>query len=603
MGFEELIRLVADGEPVDAATVNRPTRQVDHNVRVLRDLLAAADLGEALFARSAPVEPAALPGMPVWWNPDAGRFERAQLALDTDPATGEAALAARAQPWGVVHSKPGAALADVLVAGTAALDVAAAGGGTAAGLYYLSASDPGGLTRVRPSVAVPVLRCDGAGRVLLLGQGVDAATSHRHYRFDLACLPAGHHAPPAPGGRHAVTSPDAALPGWLPASHASFGGRAPLGAAFGYNLAAHPALAAAWPPAPASSAVLDWNRGGDPSRDGGTVQLGRYGQCVVDRHGLWWMSDCYADVPWPHGLAVPGPDESLSQGAGPECPRDVPMTLTLWFTKVGGASDNAAVSSLVSRDPRLRVACEGAGTPARTGPLELSLDLGFLVGPGPVRGASVLKRLDGGTFYPGYVAEGVYALTGNVHLVSDLPTVPRDPGDPGSEPVHRGLVGVGVAAPSSYEIDPSVTRVHGATEEYYKGALYLGLGPSAPSSFVAQFRVPDSLPYASPRLVYRLRLLGRAAGTLPSLTVKAQFVPRPPAGLATPVDLPTARTTLTLPTAAATGGADRLVEASSSPVAVSPGDTVYVEVSRAGTDGYAGQVGVLAQVAYVVEGT
>ena len=50
-----------------------------------------------------------------------------------------------------------------------------------------------------------------------------------------------------------ITDADDNLAGWLPADHASFNGKAPHGAQFGYNFKQHSSLANSWPPLPMAS--------------------------------------------------------------------------------------------------------------------------------------------------------------------------------------------------------------------------------------------------------------------------------------------------------------------------------------------------------------
>lgn len=603
MGWQDLIKLVAPGEPVAARVPNRPIGQLDANVRFLRELFDAAALGKALFSRRVAVEPSARVGQPVYWNAGAQRFERAVAAVASAPGTGALSLADTAVVWGVVKSKSDATTADLLLMGEDDVDLTLSAGGNAAGVYYLSAASPGALSLSRPAVGVPVLKADGRGRVVVFQSGVDVHNSHRHYRFPLVCRPAGTHTPPSVGARHTVSSPDASLPGWLPAGHASFGGLAPRGAAFGYNLAAHPELAAVWPPLPYDSAYLELDRGASASSAGQGVPTGETGLCVVDRNGLWWMSDCYDDVPWPRDLVTPSPDVSMSQGPTPECPRELAFALTLWFTKLDGLADGAAVTRLTTQDRRVLIRRPGSLDPASSGDLQVDLDLNFLLNPTPARGSTVLKSYSNQQFYSGTVAEGLYALDSSVHLTSDLPTVRLDPQDSGSPLVYQGLVGISAVAGPAVELDAQVTQLHGATEEFYSpgGVLYLGMPAGKATRFVSKFRVPDHLPYGSPVFSLKLRLMATSAGTLPALSVKLSRTARPPSGLSSAVTLPPSQSTLAVTTSAAVGSAYGVVEASSTPVSVAPGDTVSVTVSRAASDGYAGAVGVVEQVGYVTE--
>jgi hypothetical protein len=608
--IDPLTRFISPGEPVSAGVANRPTRDIDAAVRYLYDLIETLQTGAVIFADNLTVEAGALPGMPVYWNAATQRFERALAAVVSDPVTGRLRAADSAQVWGVVRQKASATLARILFAGYDNFDITAATGSpTVAGVYYLSAATPGALTAVRPAFAVPVLRADGDGGVLVEPQFADPGSGHQHYQAELLCRPAGHHTPPVPGERHVITSPDATKRGWLPASHVSFGGLAPAMARFGYNLAADPTLLALWPPVPLDGVSLEWNRGGDYTKGAQGVPLGLEGQCVIDRNGIWWLSDCYQDVPWPSWLdtSVPDPEstESAESIAGhlTHCPREVDMELVLWFTRVDFLSDGAAVTSLTTRDARVKIVCPGTGTPASAGPLEIDLNLTNVVAPGLNRGSTVLKTLDpdGQTFRAGRVAEGLYALGSNVTLSSDQPTMPLNPSIPLGTQVYQGLVQLSVSTQPTLELPVLLVRLHGAEEEFQKGAMFIGLDADAASSFVAKFHVPADLQIASPKLAFRFTLLGRASGTLPAISLVYQIVARPPSGLSTPLTLTAGTTSLALTDTVALTP-DQYVEATSATVNVNPGDTVFLTVSRGAPDGYSGQVGVLELVGVLTPG-
>jgi hypothetical protein len=101
----------------------------------------------------------------------------------------------------------------------------------------------------------------------------------------------------------------------------------------------------------------------------------------------------------------------------------------------------------------------------------------------------------------------------------------------------------------------------------------------------------------NPRLALRFLILGRAAGALPTLTVTARRVARPAAGLTVPANLPLAAAefAVTVATAATLTAANQYVEALATPFAVVPGDVVFFSVSRAASDGYASELGLLSQ--------
>lgn len=600
MGIEHKLNLINDGEPVAAGTANRAPRQIHQNVEYLWECIQAAQLGSTIYARQVTVEADAQVGMPVYLNATTQRFERALANVESDPLEGYLTVSASSQVWGVVAAKHNATLADLLLYGYADLDLAVAVGSTPTpGPYYLSGVQAGKLVRQRPPVSVAVLRAGVNGKVFVNPTFIDFLDSHRHYRFELICAPAGETTPPTPGDRHIITNPNADWPGWLPASHASFAGRAPAGAAFGYNLNEHPVLQSAWPPLPVQNVYLEWDRGDDPTHGFEGVPLGTGGLVIVNRDGIWWMSDCYGDVPWPTNLDT-SYGESISapphDHATPECPRETRMALALWFTKLNFLSDATVVTSLTSVDDRLKIHCAGTSVEGSRGDLEIDLDLSLLMGGDTARGYLAFKALSDERFERGPIVEGIYAGTPNVSLSGPLHT-PVDPDDPTGTQMYHGPVALSVLPSAVQELQCQLVRLEGATEES-NPVLYIELPNDVETSFTARFEVPVTAP-ANSKFALRARILGSAAGTLPQLTIAYLVCDRPTSGLATPVSISATYTALTMVTIATLTGANQAVEANSSQITVQPGNLVYVRITRTPedvSDGYAGAVGFVQQV-------
>lgn len=589
MSFEQFLQLIRDGEPVTAGTANRPIRRLHANLDYVWDAMQAAMLGSTLYSRRVTVEPETVVGTPVYFNTARQRFERG-LAAIAATASGVLQTADSAGIWGIVANKINATLADVLLCGHATVDISGAvDGPVTAGLYYLSGQTEGRLVRQRQPVSVPVLRSDGNGTVFLMPQFVDFLDRHVHHKFPLTCAPAGTHVPPSYGDRHVITDPDDALPGWLPADHASFDGHAPAGAAFGYNLGAHTQLQTAWPPLPISSATLTLLRPSDSNEGATIVSVGEHGKCILDRYGIWWMSNCYNDVPWPVDYAS-GSSESAVYGES-ECPRPQDFELTLWFTRIEFATDVTVVRSLTSTDSRLRVSCAD-GTPATSGDLQIALDLQLVVADN-ARGYLFFKSLDGSSIRRGPGVEGIYTTSTNVTLAGDA-TSRVDPNDNDSPLMYHGRISLEVNPAATRELDVALIRLDGAEEEHVAGLMFLALTAGEEQEFRCRIDVPADTALVDPQLKLRLRILGRAAGDLPQLTVTGRRVPRPTEG---PTSLPTvdAEFTITLPTEVTLTETNQYVECESEPFDVAAGDAVYYTVRRESTDEYPAQVGVLQQ--------
>jgi len=172
-----------------------------------------------------------------------------------------------------------------------------------------------------------VLRSYGDGTVVVNPDVKDFLEDHIHYSVNLVAMPAGDCDVVSDGSTHAVTTPDPTQQGWLPADHASFGGVAPAGAKFGYNMAAHPELQSLWPPLPMAAVLLEMQRS---STDPMLQQiLGRVSSNFVtfDINGIWWMSDCYGQAPWPVDCG------STSSASSRSCASVPTMALILSFIK------------------------------------------------------------------------------------------------------------------------------------------------------------------------------------------------------------------------------------------------------------------------------
>ena len=598
MSLERFIKFIKEGEPVSPGTPNRPLQQLDQNINYLWELIQAAELGSTVYARSQTVISTIKVGQPVYLNPSTAQFEPAVAAAATDSATGYLVMPDQAQVWGIVAEKHNATLADILLFGYAQVDISEAigqlpGSDVPAGTWYLSGASAGQLTLQQPPVTIPVCKTDLAGGVFVNPSFVDFLENHRHYVFDLEMLPAGTVSPPPVGGTHVITAADSNQVGWLPADDAIFAGNAPAGAKFGYNLSQNESLNGVYPPVPLQSALIQMQR---PSVWDTALERKWYGEqlmedlVIIDRNGIWWMSDCYDEVPWPTDLDT---DSSASASYGDCDPQGKEYSLKLYYTRVGFATDNSVVSSLRSLDDRLVITCSGKTDAATTGDLDIDLDLSFMIGDTNVSGYNVFKGFDTetGVFSSGPVAESVYATSSNVLLTGDKVT------NVGGVNYYQGKVGVGVLSQATQELSSQLVRLDGVTEESYP-VLYLGMPDDVTTSYVVKFEVPTDSPAGS-TFAFRPRILGRAAGTLPQLTASYYKSGRPTDGLNTPISVTQSYVALTMDTVATLAGANEAVEATSDSFAVDPGDIVYIKLERTpedASDSYAGELGIMQQV-------
>lgn len=566
--WRDTVRHIPVGLPVDPNAVAQADLDLDLRDNYLKARLDAADLGECLIRRGVPCDPAVLPDQPVAWNPTSVQLEKAVARLST--AGGALAPDPLSECLGLVLAKPSATTADVVLSGAFPTNLTNAGvpQPPVAGRYYLSGLAPGTLTRTAASSRVPVLYHDGQDTAYVLPQRHALLEAHDHLRFRLRCMPAG--TPVSSDGRVTITLASELSAGWLPATHASFAGQAPTGAAFGYNLLQHPDLAAVWPPHPPDAASFWWDKG--LNHVGATlIPAGRDGLIVADQSGIWWMSDSDGDVPWPMPWFGSEQDVPPNASTGPESPRLEEMRLEVSWADRLAATEGAMVTSLrvTPSSPLTLLGCDGA--PATSGDLTLGLDLGLTIAPNdPDEGVMAVKSIAGTTLVRGPVVTSVRVGSGLVITSSH----PR--GDGG----HYGSVLLDASASlAGRELEASFLRVFDVLQRTNEAldVLYLAFPPGRASKLVLAFHVPMAGLPTSPRLRFRLAILALASGTPPVLTLAARRIPLG-SGV---IDITsTTSAAVTLPAPASTSELSaRTLE--SSQIVVTPGDAVYLAVTRA----------------------
>jgi hypothetical protein len=428
------IKHVTPGEPVQAGIVGRPDRTLEERTEYLKERLDAAELGRALFEVDATVSPDVLPGQPVYWNWATNRYEKALVAVEQDAVTQVFTVQPSSDCVGLCYRKKAADRADIVLRGLVVFnDLTNSIGETVEpGKYYLSAVEAGKLSKQKPPVTVIVCHvqgprdnCSDKLRVVVMPQTRDYIEEHTHYRFELFTKPCGTNTLYTDDDgkqRHRIDNPNPELQGWLPADHPTFRrdpndpttNYAPPGAVFGYNLKKHNAINRVWPPIPIQSVAMIRDRG--KGRLGACeIPLGAGGAAIADVNGIWWMSDCRRDVPWPDDWS---PSYDPGQLLGNECPRNEVMRIVVIYIRMLIGNDRSVVTSLVQDvdevDGETIVApvaitnCDDL--PASTGDLKLNVDLQYA--KTEAIGGQVVKRVDNRhQLARGWVAEGVVTTT------------------------------------------------------------------------------------------------------------------------------------------------------------------------------------------------
>ena len=340
------IKHVVAGEPVQASVVNRPGQALEDRTNYLKDRLDASDAGRAIFDVDATIATDVAEGEAVFWNAGNQRYERALAAVVNNELTQTLLVAPSSECIGLLHKKKGPTLGDVVLHGIVKIKNLAqaivSGAGNAnspieAGRYFLSATQPGKLVKQKPSMSVAVCyvmgakdSCDSDPWVVVMPQVRDFFEDHVHYRFELVPEVAGCGV--IQNGKYIINQPNTALKGWLNADNPIFRTTAsdpttafaPVGAAFGYNLSAQAELQNLWPPIPLQAVSVLWDKGQDLV--GATeAPLGSDGLVICDAKGIWWMSSCLGDVPFPIPACTPIPSSSSSSTPPPPPPTPPPQ--------------------------------------------------------------------------------------------------------------------------------------------------------------------------------------------------------------------------------------------------------------------------------------
>lgn len=593
--WKNRVRHIQKLEPVTAGVSSRPDRELESNLQWLKDLVEFALMGQGLKALDQTVDPDALEGQPVFWNAATQRFEQAMAGVES-AAGGVLRETLATQFMGLILHKTNATLADIAILGVFDdFDLSnAVDGPVDPGRYYLSTAEPGKIVIQRPDISLPVCHVFDDNKVLVYQAPRSFLEDHVHYTFLLTTVPAGDHNPVSTGGRHTIANGDSDLPGWLPADHESFDGRAPARAVFGYNLAQHPELNQVWPPVPLEAVQFTWDKG--ENLVGATeIPQGQDGLIIADRYGIWWLSNCDGDVPWPNaGFGSNSSSLSLgSQGsASPECPRVEEMRLRCSFIRMGFATNKTVVTSLTSLTPTLLEILNCDLEAASTGDLQIRLALEFLLEDAGKTGYKAVKGFNEETLQLqlGPVVEGLIAGQ-NVSL-SGSTTALSDPTDEDSAQMAQGIVTINADVdPTGKELPLQLIRVDDMRERFDGNVMYLAMLADQQSGMRAKIYVPPTGLPSDPYVTIRAALIGTAAGDLPAVTLSKRNVPRP---TATPGALPSGDTVIAFDVAAiGTVAAGDYFEVISDPIAIVAGDTLFFTLSRAGDDGYAGEVGVL----------
>lgn len=553
---------IVDGMPVNAANTNPSIIQLYQNDLALRNILEYFQMPSALLAK-VEVNPAVQVGQPVYYSSETGRYELASFAKTT--VGGQVYLAATAEVWGIVTTKLSNDTVYMLVDGIHPVDLtSSAGAGPHAGRYYLG-DTPGELTTNPTDLTSAVFVCATAenGKVLFRPHTNSLGGLLAVWRHVLSGQAAGD--PLVVDGHVTVTNQDADSQGWLMANNAAFGGNAPVGAVFGYNIAADETLTSLWPPLFLQTVHLELFRDSSSSVGGTSVPLGVGGLCIVDENGIWWMSSCVDDSPF---VVAPPPHIDPE-----DCPRVTPRQVVFHAMKPTSVSSMGGMA-LRSTHPSVRVYRSGTSSVAQQGELDLSLSPVHLLDAVDGSGAFAVTTADSGSLIRTPVVRSITAGPGV--------TVTADNLLPGS---WHGNVTISAVGQLPQVILPATTSLVRAAENQQLGTLGILLPQRRISQIVSAFHLPAGTGYTyTVEYCYWAMASfsdaeeGTADPELHDLNIRM---------LSSPVELGSplsAMTLLSVPLEAMPQVHQRVFEVKSDPMLIAPGTTLFASLSRQATN-------------------
>jgi len=577
--WEDLIRLITDGESVNAANTNRPTRSLVNRTEFLKNLIQTLRAGEALVLEGQSVDASTTwVGSPVYWDSSTSKFTGAKAVIDFTPGANYGHPGPEAMVRGVVVEKPTSTTANIMICGlwrdatlTSVITT------PSAGMLYLTSADSGKLAQGNILGKIQVGYYDGTN-VFVNPVVLGTITDHVHYKFDLTTDPASSATGAAKltltSGKYTINSADVTEPGWLPASHASFGGHAPSGAKFGYNFAEHEELWDVWPPQPLDGFSMELT--GPSTPDGIIVPDG---VVVADEYGLWWMDDCESQCPWEHPYPNPAADPNL-------CTHNRQMVL--WLTKLSHLTSDLMVTSLkpCSDSPiQIEVRNCVTGEAASTGDLCLYLENFLTYDPtDPADQTVAVKEIDGDKYRTGSVLSTIKSATPRLNVAGTAL------GDAFVGDITLSLdEGTG-----EVEGSPELVALNNARQEVIQGIPYVEFPASRESEIVYKIALPTTLGTANLKLCVWMLCSTVDLASTPALPVEYSRIvtPSSPSALSNAF---TALGNLTWPITGVTVG-NQYAEVESPTLTVSGGDLVLLKVSR--SDSYSGNIGLL-KVRYV----
>lgn len=588
-----LVRLIVDGDPVNAAATRKPVDDLSARTQYLKEILDALRAQQLIIVPDANLDALAAVGTPVYLDTSTNTY-RPALASATSQSAGIAALPT-AFVAGIVVEKSAGTRGNVGTFGRfidlttlAAWDaLMESGTGVAtAGHYYLSSVQAGKLSRNPGSLGVYVGQLNDAGVFYIRATPPDYG-AHTHHRFAISPLPAvtdptnvAQVHKDISTSKWIIDVPDAAARGWLPAASQAAdtwptgwtGGDATNGFWYNLNHSSDASLRAMFPPVPVDSHVFV---------QGGLVQPDS--RVIVNEFGIWWTENI-------NGAQTSAPWSDSMQGAPSQEPG-----IDFWFSRILMATDGGLVRSLIFSESSSLLGrfVRAGGLDATDGDLQLIIDA-LTVDPVTDEGAFAVKQITGPMFSRGAVVSRV-KVAGGLTATATAGT---------SAAGLHGVVTLTLTDSALSQGVAAVADLANARVDSIEGVQAVSLLPGRVAAPVFTVDVsPAALPTSKMSLA--LWIYSSSNGALPtSNAIQVDYKVVPPATPAAPAPLPGAWTALAQVTATTTGinalVAGRYSRTDPNAVgypfvlpSVPAGSIVLIRVTRLGTtDSFAGTISI-----------
>lgn len=588
-----LVRLIVDGDPVNAAATRKPVDDLAQRTQYLKEITDALRAQQLVIVPDANLDAATVVGTPVYLDTATNTYRPALASATSQDASVTALPTAFAV--GIVIEKTAATRGNIGTFGRFVELVTLADwnglmetgtGAAVAGHYYLSSTQSGKLSRNPGSLGVYIGQLSGSGVFYIRAVPPDYG-AHTHHKFAISPLPAvtdptnvAQVHKDGGTGKWIIDIPNPAARGWLPADGQASdtwptgwtAGDAANGFWYNLNHSSDASLRAMFPPVPVDSHVFV---------QGGLVQPDS--RVIVNEYGIWWtenINGAQTSAPWSDSMQA-----APSQEPG----------IDFWFSRILMGTDGGLVRSLIFSEQSALLGrfVRAGGLEATDGDLQLIIDA-LTVDPVADEGAFAVKQIAGPVFSRGPVVSRI-KVAGGLSAQATAGT--------SADGLH-GVVTLTLADSALSQGIAAVADLANARVDSIEGVQAVSLLPGRVAAPVFTVDVSPSALSVS-KMSLALWIYSSSNGALPtSNAIQIDYKVVPPATPAAPALLPTSWTSLAQVTAATTGinslVAGRYSRTNPDAVGypfvlptVPAGSIVLIRVTRLGTtDSFAGTISI-----------